>query len=381
MPQYSPSSTLVQTDYPFNLHYLSGGVSGLIGSEIVSVGQFQITSQVFAAVDKTNGLGLEATRTSGILGLCFPAVAAIPATNGKTVFENLMSACPPSQRYIGFHLPRMSGSTDPKSSFTICGLDSDLVTEPTSIMYFAVVLTGREYDYWKLPILRITVNGQVLSLSRSRVPGAATPIAVLDTGTTLILGSTYDVAALYALLSCGVRNDPVNGYQIRCTCAVLISLVLGDPAREYFLHPADVSWAEGATSDGWCTGGIQANDNVNSGDWLLGDVFLRNVYVVHKAGDSSSPPMIGLYNLTDPEAAMKEFRADRGPDVDGDGKDDADLIPVGGDDGWDTATGYVKRWEQHASGTAVPVFGAVAGGIGFVVGGISVASWRFWRGV
>ena len=45
-------------------------------------------------------------------------------------------------------------------------------------------------DYWKLPLRSITLNGTATfsSFSPSRLPNADTPIAVLDTGTTFILG-------------------------------------------------------------------------------------------------------------------------------------------------------------------------------------------------
>ncbi|KAJ7684682.1 aspartic peptidase domain-containing protein [Mycena polygramma] len=377
VPRFSPSSssTLTETGLPFILNYLTGSVRGQIVLGPVWLGPYQVARQIFAIVSQVADLGLASTSTSGILGLCFPAAAAIPATAGATFLENLMSAFDdPSRCFFAFHLPRM-GSSDRNGSFTIGYLDPLLAPDPTLIAYSSVVRTSGTCDYWKLPLLRLTVNGTPFSISISRVPGAATPICVLDTGTTLILGPTADVAALYALLGSKARKVDA-GYQILCTHAVLLGFIIGDPPREYLLHPADVSWAEGATADGWCTGGIQANDNVNSGDWLLGDVFLRNCYVVHH----TNPPGIGLLGLTDPDAAVEEFRTQRGPDVDGEDTD-GNVVSAVADDGWDMATGYVKRWEQHPSGSAARVLGAVAGSTGFVIGGIGVLSWRFLRGV
>jgi len=53
---------------------------------------------------------------------------------------------------------------------------------------------------------------------------------------------------------------------------------------------------------------------VSSGDWLFGDVFLRNVYVVHQGVTSSKPPLIGLLSLTDPQTALTDFQNARGLD-------------------------------------------------------------------
>ncbi|KAJ7043218.1 aspartic peptidase domain-containing protein, partial [Mycena alexandri] len=382
VPRFSPwlSNNFNKTSRRFLLQYLTGSVSGEMCYDTVSLGPYSIANQAFATVEKTVDLGLASTGTSGILGLCFSASAAIPTTVGPTFLENLMSAFTPDKSFFAFHLGRMSGSNDPNASFTIGSLDPKFAPDPTLIA-FSPVVRNQVFDYWKIPFERMTVNGVPFILSDSRVVGATAPIAVLDTGTTLILGPTADVAAFYTLLGSCARFDAASStYLVRCTCAVLVSFVLGTPAREFFLHPADIAWEEGAQG-GWCTGGIQANDGVNSGDWLLGDCFLRNVYCVHHYSEDA--PMVGLLNMTDPVAAMDEFRAKRGPDVDGEAKDNSDgsLLPLLADDGWDTATGYVKRWEHHPSGAAARIFGAVAGGIGFVVGGVGAISWRFWRGV
>lgn len=89
--------------------------------------------------------------------------------------------------------------------------------------------------------------------------------------------------------------------------------------------------------DGWHRTVRVAHEiwQVNSGDWLLGDVFLRvshdalchpahsdhvllcsvqNVYVVHRGTTSSQPPLIGLLSLTDPQTALMDFQSVRGLD-------------------------------------------------------------------
>jgi len=95
-----------------------------------------------------------------------------------------------------------------------------------------------------------------------------------------------------------------------------VGFTLGDEdnSKEYVVHPGDINWGSVDSSDGWCLGGIQANDNVNSADWLLGDAFLRNVHVAHHGATSTQPPLIGLLNMTDPTIAMAEFVRERGSD-------------------------------------------------------------------
>ncbi|KAG1900796.1 aspartic peptidase domain-containing protein [Suillus fuscotomentosus] len=291
----SSSTTLTLSNQPFELTYLVGSVLGTVGTETVTLGPYEISSQTFGAGN------------SGILGLSFPLVASIPLTSGTPILDNLFTHFDDPHRFF-----RDISYSD--SSLTIGELDSSLTNDTSQFAF-----TPDEYDFWKLPIQQITINDQVLSLSRSLVRGAPSPIAVLDTGTTLILGPTADVNAFWYAIGTGgsTRYDQqTEAWQVRCDRAVDVRIKLGnsDTAKEYPLHPEDVNWAEVETQDGWCTGGIQANNGVDSGDWLLGAVFLRNVYVIHQGKTASNPPMIGLLNTTDPAAALAEFTSSRGQD-------------------------------------------------------------------
>lgn len=229
-----------------------------------------------------------------------------------------------SNKFFAFNLGRDLGQNrsidSPNASFTIGELDPEIATDPNTLSYTPVFRSGDSaFDYWKLPLHGITINSMIFPLSPSLVPDATTPIAVLDTGTTLILGPTADVSAFWSSMGGGdtVRKNAISEmWEVRCNRGVVVGLILGenDSKNEYPIHPRDMSWQEGGNSDGWCLGGIQANDQVNSGDWLLGDIFLRNVYVTHHFGTSSQPPYIGLLNLTNPSNAMSEFSFERGPD-------------------------------------------------------------------
>ncbi|KAI0781057.1 acid protease [Trametes elegans] len=310
--KYSKTPSLSPTDVPFNLSYLLGNVSGTVGSEIITLGDFQVSSQIFAIANETNGLGLQGTGNSGIMGLSFPAEASIPDTTGRTVVENLFSAFDdPSSRFFAFKL----GRDETSSSFTVGEFDPVYANTTDDLTYHAVYASrGGLYDYWKLPLRSLTINGTSFELSKSRLDGAPSPIAVLDTGTTLALGPSRDVARFWE--SVGGARQTTRGWEVPCDRAVVVGIVLGDGAsqKEYTVDPADISWKEGSVDGEWCLGGIQSNDGVFSADWLLGDSFLRNVYVTHHAATDARPPTIGLRGLTDPPAALAAFIDDRGAD-------------------------------------------------------------------
>ncbi|KAI6036832.1 aspartic peptidase domain-containing protein [Pisolithus microcarpus] len=280
VPKYSQaeSHTLNLSGEPFSLNYLSGSVVGIVGTETIEFGWYQIASQTFALADQTSGLNLADMGNSGILGFAFPSIAAIQPALGTTVLENIFDHLGDERRFFGYTLGRNTG-TSSDSSITIGELDSSIVNDSSQLSYFPVFRTTHSpYDFWKLPIQSLTINSLSLPLSHSLVPGA-------------IFWNTVNVGN-------SVRyNNDSQKWEVRCDRAIDVR---------------DVKMP-------WCTGGLQANDGVNSGDWILGDSFLRVSLlwthpVILRLSFSTRPALIGLLNLTDPQTALLDFQKIRGQD-------------------------------------------------------------------
>jgi hypothetical protein len=192
------------------------------------------------------------------MGLAFPAEASIAASAGQTLLSNVLSALPAERRFFALRLH----AHDAISSLTIGALDpatgaalADFTRAPV------VARPGGAYDFWKLPLSALSVDGAALALGPSKVPGAHVPIGVLDSGTTLMLGPSADVSRLWAALS--VDAHQADGrWLVRCTRALNVSFTLGGVVLP--LDPSDVVWAGAGTTDGWCLAGIQANDDVRA---------------------------------------------------------------------------------------------------------------------
>jgi hypothetical protein len=278
--KYSKSSTLVPSSKPFKLNYLLGSVSGLVGFDTVTLGRYQVTSQVFgicslsrlsskpydiftAMASKTLGLHLRDSGHSGIMGLAFPVEASIPSASGQTLLENMFSQFDDSQKFFALKL----NSDKLTSSFTFGQLDPEIPGNISAFAYTQVypranTSSGPLYDYWKIPLLSLTVDDVVLPLSSSKLNGAPTQVAVLDTGTTLVLGPTHDVDKFWHAVG-GTRRNSDGMWQVKCSRGIVVSFVLGDgdSQRSYPLDPRDVSW-DGDKNGEWCLGGIQGNDDV-----------------------------------------------------------------------------------------------------------------------
>jgi len=178
-------------------------------------------------------------------------------------------------RFFAYKLSRYEGQDQDQdagpsaSSLTIGQLDPAVANDTNGFQYTPVVSIGQtSYDYWKLPLRGVTVNSNPLRLSPSLMPGSRTPIAVLDTGTTLILGPSVDVNNFWSIIGNNgtARKNANSGiWEVKCNRAMNLGFTLGDKdnSKEYFVHPGDINWGEARSSDGWCTGGMQANDGVS----------------------------------------------------------------------------------------------------------------------
>jgi hypothetical protein len=85
----------------------------------------------------------------------------------------------------------------------------------------------------------------------------------LDTGTTYILGPTTDVKNFWGTVG-GARH--ISGsWQVRCDRGVAVGFRLGDDvnSRTFYIDAADISQTDAWHQDGWCMGGVQANDKVS----------------------------------------------------------------------------------------------------------------------
>lgn len=188
--------------------------------------------------------------------------------DGETLLNNIFANFDGCNRFFAFQLGRGAGVDDANSSFTFGKLDSNITDDLSSFSFTPVSQAGGgSFNYWKLPLHSLVIDSTVFPLSASLVHGAYKPIAVLDTGTTLILGPTSDVDEFWRVVSqqgATRKNLITKMWEVRCDRGVSVSFVLGDHGseREYPVDPGDINWEEGGSSGGWCMGGIQANDGV-----------------------------------------------------------------------------------------------------------------------
>jgi len=96
----------------------------------------------------------------------------------------------------------------------------------------------------------------------------------LDSGTSYMLVPPTDADAIHAVIPGSKKNGEV--YTVPCNTNTPLTLTFGGQA--YTILPVDYIGAPG--TDGTCTSNVVARTTFSATQWLVGDVFLKNVYTV-----------------------------------------------------------------------------------------------------
>jgi Eukaryotic aspartyl protease len=122
--------------------------------------------------------------------------------------------------------------------------------------------------FWEIPLQSAMVNGTMASLQSNIT-------LLLDSGTSYILIPVDDAVTLHRLIPDSNRTSDET-WTVPCSSSFPISFVLGD--KQYDISPKD--WIGGALGDGQCNSLIVGRLTFGPNRWLVGDVFLKNVYTV-----------------------------------------------------------------------------------------------------
>ncbi|XP_063078924.1 pepsin A-like [Engraulis encrasicolus] len=251
------SSTFVSAGKGLTIQYGTGYMSGSLGWDTLQVAGLTVTKQEFG-FSQTEAPFMFYMQADGILGLAYGsmAVEGVP-----TVFDNMVQQGLIQNDYFSVYLSR---SPDTGSEVVFGGYDAEhyngnLVWIPLS-----------SETYWQIKMDSITVNGQVVACN-----GGCQ--AIVDTGTSMIVGPEVTsinnaVGAPNGQVSCSnIANMPevtftINGYTFSL------------PASTY-VRQTQYSCSSGFVND--------FSNGVGSSLWILGDVFIREYYVIFNKRDNN----------------------------------------------------------------------------------------------
>ncbi|KAF7300915.1 Aspartic peptidase A1 [Mycena kentingensis (nom. inval.)] len=304
-PAFDPSksSSARNTTSKLTLGYLGGSASGTVFRDTLSVGGVSVENTPFLLANGLSANFVAGDHLSGILGLAFGGIAAVPNTSAPF----WMSLA--DDKTFAIHLTR--GSEDPAPStggtLTIGGTNSALYHGEVEYLE----LTGKDGAYWTLDLASMSVNGTSILVD------ATTKLASIDVGSTIIAGPPGDVAKLWAAVPDSAEAEFDGFYSFPCAAPPLISLSFGGVA--WPISTADINYGR-LTDHGLsdptgtlCLGTIFAlftapGDNFFSNkttagerpSWIIGDSFLKNVYTVFR----QEPPAVGFARLPGAEGPV-----------------------------------------------------------------------------
>jgi hypothetical protein len=230
------------------------------------VGGVTATSQAVEAATSVSSQFQQDRDTDGLLGLAFSSINTVKPTQQKTFFDNVKSglASPLFAVTLKYHAA---------GTYDFGAIDSTKYTG--DITYVDVKTTN---GFWEF-----TVSGYSVG-SGSTVTSSIDAIA--DTGTTLLYLPTAAVSAYYKSVSGAQDSTSDGGWVFPCSATLpSFSLVIGGVKQT--VPGKFINYSPVTTGSSTCFGGIQ--DNTGIGFSILGDIFLKSKYVVHKSPSSGSP--------------------------------------------------------------------------------------------
>ncbi|KLO11674.1 acid protease [Schizopora paradoxa] len=258
------SSTAVDQRKTFSLAFGDGStVSGEQFDDTVTIAGLTATSQrVGAASVYSAGFALDVSPPDGLMGMGFQQISVF---NAPPVFQTLVSEGKVTESVFGFTL------LESGSELFLGGTDTSKFTG--SLAFTPVTDVG----FWE-----INFNGA--SVGTKSIFTTATD-SIVDTGTTLLIGDTTHVTAIYAAIP-GSKNAARTAGEgfFTVPCASIptdISLTVGGSKISLNAFSFNLGQVSEGSAD--CVGGLMADDSV--GFWILGDVFLENTYTEFDVGN------------------------------------------------------------------------------------------------
>lgn len=253
------SSTLHVTTTPWSVSYGTGTVEGVTVTDTVAFANYSVGMGFGSATSASNDFNNYPM--DGILGLGRAASNQIGMPTVMQVLDNnnLLQA-----NILGIHLQRNSdGAKD--GQITFGGVDRSKFQG--SLSYTATV--SADSNLWEIPVDDVAVSGTSCKLTGRS--------AIIDTGTSYVLMPPGDANILHAQIpgSTNTRGSP--NFMIPCSTTKTIQFTFSGVT--YSIQPKDyVSKANSAGK--MCASNIIGQQAYSANQWILGDVFLKNVYTV-----------------------------------------------------------------------------------------------------
>lgn len=250
------STTFELAGKDFSIQYGSGKVAGQVARDTIQL----------AGLEDTLSFGVATETSKDFTHFPFDGILGLAINKGST--DNFMAVMSADKKLdsnlFAVSLSRHTEVTN-AGSITFGAIDSTKYLG--DITYTAVGADKK--GYWAIPMDDMGYDG-----SQAGVHGR---FAYIDTGTSFAFGPESDVAALHKLIPGATTKDNVT-YSVPCDANKDMTITFSGVS--YTIPPRD--WVSGRVN---CTSNFYGHE-VMKDSWLLGDVYLKNVYSVFDADNT-----------------------------------------------------------------------------------------------
>lgn len=242
------SKTYNDTGQTYAVEYGTGSVRGHVVEDSLALAGLSVT--VPFGVANTTSDQFTQFPFDGILGLATSSDTWLTAVKDAKLIDSNM---------FGISLSRSSDGTN-DGEIVFGSLNPDKYTG--DITYSSV----KSDSAWTIPMDDININ--------DKPAGITGRSAYIDTGTSFVFGPPDDVRIMYKLIP-GSSTKDGSTYTVPCDTDSTVSFAFSGQSWDV----SSKDFISAPNGDGVCTGNIYGFEYVPGG-WLLGDVFLKNVYSV-----------------------------------------------------------------------------------------------------
>lgn len=250
------SSTFSNSSDLFQISYGDGSnTSGYIYRDSVNLAGFTVRNQTFASVSMLSD-SFRRDPMDGILGLAYPAISHLKS---PSVIENAFAQGLIPSKTFSLQLANDGGE------LYLGGVN------PAKFINELEAHPVIRQLYWEIG------NGSVY-LNDTNVGSNCQMI--IDSGTTIIYGPKPEVEKMYSLVDGASKYEKIEGlWKFPCSNLPMTSFSW-DGGRKWGIDPRRMSLGKVDANSTECIGAVASINLGLNNTWLMGDVFMSNVYSV-----------------------------------------------------------------------------------------------------
>ncbi|PKY02204.1 acid protease [Aspergillus campestris IBT 28561] len=250
------SSSLETSDEDWHVGYGTGTVSGVVGTDNITIGDVDVWLPIGLA--DTASDDFRSYPMDGIIGL---GRAEEGSFGQPTFMDQVKKEKVLDSNIIGFTFSR-SSDDEKDGAVTIGGVDKSRYSGD-----IAYTDTTGSVSHWRIPLDDVSVDGHACRFSDRT--------AIIDTGTSYMLLPPDDAKTLHDLIP-GAQESGKQTFVLPCDSTVDLQLTFSGVS--YSISHKDYIGDKATGS--MCLSTIVAHQMFGDDEWLVGDVFLKNVYTV-----------------------------------------------------------------------------------------------------